>query len=46
MPNSWNNALVLLFAKPVQNPANAQNYRPVVSTSCMCKWRGKGLFID
>ncbi len=34
-------ALILPFAKPGKDSANAENYRPVALISHLCKWMEK-----
>lgn len=41
MPKSWKTALFLPFSKLGKDPNKPGNYRPIASTSHMCKWMEK-----
>ena len=36
-PQTWREAVVIAFPKPNKTPSNAENYRPIALTSCLCK---------
>ena len=36
-PQTWREAVMIVFPKPNKTPSNAENYRPIALTSCLCK---------
>ena len=36
-PERWREAIVITFSKPQKDHSNAENYRPIALTSCICK---------